>query len=191
MLFTLAHELGHVLAHHREPRSAIFDLASQIGGSRHHNKSEAFADAFASVLLMPEQGVAIALREIRSTLGVHNESIGDVEILYLARFYGVSFEVAARRCEDLELLPPGGAYSLTDHLKKTHGNAEKLAAALGLRSRTDVFFPRVSHNVLRAAASKIEEGKVSLGWVTDHLGSSISEIYASRAALGGQRGNRH
>jgi Zn-dependent peptidase ImmA (M78 family) len=191
MLFTLAHELGHVLAHHEARRSVVFDLASQIGGSRHRTKSEAFVDAFASVLLMPEQGVAIALREIRSNLRITNAAIGDVEILYLARFYGVSFEVAARRCENLELLPAGGAYALADHLKKTHGSAEKLAVALGLPSRAEIVFPRVSQNLLSAAAAKIEHGEVSLGWVTDHLGCSAGEIYAIRATLGGQRGNRY
>lgn len=181
MLFTLAHELGHILAHHREARSAIFDTASQIGSLRHRSRTEAFVDTFASNLLMPSEGVGMALREIRAALSSRNEALGDIEILYLALFYGVSFEVAARRCEQLELLPQGGAYSLSDHLKKKHGNAEKLAKRLGLPSRAPISFPRVSPNVLAASIQKIDNGEVSIGWVTDRFGCSASDIYSFKA----------
>ena len=191
MLFTLAHELGHLLAHHRQKqRSASFDVASEIGNSRPRNKGEAFADAFASLLLLPVEGVGVALREIRSALGITRDELGDVEILYLANFYGVSFEVAARRCEQLELLPQGGAYSLSDHVKNTYGNAEKFAAKAGLPKRARIEFPRVSQNVLDAAVQRVANGDVSIGWVTDRLGCSLSDLYNARAVRGEPRGNR-
>lgn len=191
MLFTLAHELGHLFAHHRDSRSAVFDLASQIGNVRHASKNEAFADAFASNLLMPSDGVAIALREIRTSLDSKADAIGDIEILYLALFYGVSFEVAARRCEQLELLPPGGAYSLSDHLKKVHGSAEKLAQKLALPARAPIDIPRISSNLLRATINKIERGDVSIGWATDRFGCSASDIYAAKSVRERTYGNRH
>jgi len=191
MLFTLAHELGHLLAHHRQkPRSASFDLASQIGNARPRDKGEAFVDAFASSLLLPVEGVGVALREIRRALGIKREELGDVEVLYLANFYGVSFEVAARRCEQLELLPQGGAYSLSDHVKQTYGNAEKFAAKAGLPKRPRIEFPRVSGNVLDAAAERVASGEVSVGWVTDRLGCSLSDLYSAKAVRGAPRGNR-
>jgi Zn-dependent peptidase ImmA (M78 family) len=190
MLFTLAHELGHLLAHHRQPRSALFEVASQIGNLRHRNKKEAFVDAFASALLMPQEGVAIALREIRRALNVGRDALGDVEILYLAILYGVSFEVAARRCEQLELLPDGGAYSLSDHVKHVYGSAERLATSAGLPARARIDFPRVSQNLIDAAISRIDDGEVSIGWVTDRLGCSLSDLYSARAVRGEPRGNR-
>jgi Zn-dependent peptidase ImmA (M78 family) len=188
MLFTLAHEIGHLLAHHRKQRAVIFDRATQISGSRHRTASEAFANAFASVVLMPTRGVAIALREIRSILKIAGETVGDVELLYLARLYGVSFEVAARRCEDLELLPTGGARSLVDYLREHHGGAEKRANELGLPERLRVSIPRVSSNLLRPAAERIKSGTISLGWVTDRLGCTVNDIYAANASLEVGRG---
>lgn len=191
MLFTLAHELGHLLAHHRENRCAIFDLASQIGNVRHAQKRESFADAFASNLLMPADGVAMALSGIRESLKITVDEIGDIEILYLALFYGVSFEVAARRCEQLELIPEGGAYSLADHVKKEYGNAEKLALRIGAPSRPHIEFPRISRNLLYAAIEKIESGDVSLGWVTDKFGCSAAEVYSAKSLREHVRGNIH
>jgi Zn-dependent peptidase ImmA (M78 family) len=191
MLFTLAHELGHLLAHHRENRSVVFDLASEIGNVRHSSKRELFVDAFATNLLMPADGVAVALTQIRESLKVKTDAVGDIEILYLALFFGVSFEVAARRCEQLELLPDGGAYSLADHVKKTYGSAEKLAKRLSLPSRQPIYFPQISHNLMQAAIDKIEAGDVSLGWVTDKFGCSAAEIYSAKSRREQVRGNIH
>lgn len=191
MLFTLAHELGHLLAHHDAKRAVVFDRATQIGGSRRSTRPEAFVNAFASLLLLPKRGVGLALRQIRSTLQVKDDQIGDVEILYLARFYGVSFDVAARRCEDLNLLPEGGAVSLADHLRRKHGGAEKRAAALGIPERSQVHIPPVSDNLLMASAEQVMAGNVSVGWVTDRFGCSINDVYAARLALEAQRGPHH
>lgn len=191
MLFTLAHELGHLIAHHKERRAVIFDRATQIGGRRHLTRPESFVDAFASVLLMPASGVGKALRTIRETLRVQSDVIGDVELLYLARFYGVSFHVAARRCEDLGLLPRGGAISLADHIRQFHGSPEKRAETLGLPGRPTINIPRVSTNLLKAAARAIEKGNVSLGWVTDRLGCTANDIYAARVVPEVARGHHH
>jgi Zn-dependent peptidase ImmA (M78 family) len=192
MLFTLAHELGHLIAHHKDPQSVVFDLSSQIGGIRRYRpRPEAFADAFASALLMPPRGVGIALRQIRETFHAGSDEIGDVELLCLARLYGVSFEVAAFRCENLGLLPKGGAVTLADFLKRQHGSPEKRADFLGLPKRPTIVIPRVSQNLLAAAVNKIEDGAVSLGWVTDHFACSVNDIYAARAAPEATRGPHH
>lgn len=182
MLFTLAHEIGHLITHHKARRSVKFDLASQIGdGHRNHSQSESFVNAFASVLLMPTGGVGLVLRQVRSILNIQGEAIGDVELLYLSRFFGVSFDVAARRCEDLELLPPGGAKSLSDYLRNNFDGPEKRAANLGLPPRQIVSIPRVSRNLLQIASDKVKSGQLSVGWVTDRLGCTIKEVYASHA----------
>ena len=99
MLFTVAHELGHILSHHVQGKGAVFDSAKRIGAWRQRTPEERFADGFASILLMPERGVALALKAIREALNVTSGNLGDIQILYLARFFGVSFDVAARRCE--------------------------------------------------------------------------------------------
>ena len=194
MLFTLAHEIGHLITHHKSPsrRSVSFDLAGQIGNvTRYKSHSEFFVNAFASVLLMPARGIGIALQAIRKALGIESPAIGDVEILYISRIYGVSFEVAARRCEDLELLPPGGAKSLADYLRDNFGGPEKRALALKLPPRPTIEIPRVSNNLLDVAAEKVKQGDVSIGWVTDRLNCTINEVYGSRVSAEGPRGHHH
>ena len=192
MLFTLAHEIGHLIAHHREGKFVVFDRASQIGDARRSSsRSEFFVNAFASVLLMPTAGVAMALRHIREALKITADAVGDVELLYLARFFGVSFDVAARRCEDLELLPPGGARALSEYLRDNHGGAEKRAAALNLPPRPKVDIPRVSQNLLVVAAEKVKQGDLSVGWVTDRLGCTIGEVYRAYPSSVVSRGPHH
>lgn len=193
MLFTLAHEVGHLITHHHSSNRAVtFDLAGQIGGlGRHRSQAEYFVNAFASVLLLPASGVGKVLQQVRKSLGITNPAIGDVEILYLSRFYGVSFEVAARRCEDLQLLPSGGAKSLADHLRVQFGGPEKRAESLGIPQRESISIPRVSENLLQVAVKKIELGDVSVGWVTDHLNCSINDVYGSRQSGEGRHGRHH
>lgn len=184
MLFTLAHELGHILAHHPEGGIAVFDKPTQIGGIKRKSKSEAFADAFASILLLPDQGVGITLKKIRDLYKIETDEVGDVEILVLARMYGVSFEVAARRCEDLDLLPTGGARSLYEYLVKNHGSPERRADELELPARNIPEFPSTSSNLLNFLIEKVASGQVSIGWATDRLGLSVDEIYTWHARVG-------
>lgn len=184
MLFTLAHELGHVLVHHQNGQAPIFERATKIGNFRHQSRSEGFVDAFASNLLLPDRGIARAIQAIRDHYRITSAVIGDIEILLLARYFGVSFDVAARRCEELELLPAGGAYSLSEKLKKDFGSAEKRAEALGLPSRRPFNLPSASSNLSSAITAAINAGHISLGWAADQFGLSIGEILAANPIEG-------
>lgn len=182
MLFTLAHELGHVVAHHPHERQAIFEKASEIGAWR-QKKREAFVDAFASIFLMPARGVGLMLNQIRSHFQIERDAVGDIEILLLARFYGVSFDVAARRCENLELLPPGGAWSLSSDIKKKHGSPEKRAEAANLPPRVEVALPQISENLMEAIGVAIGEERRSIGWIADRFALSVNEIFAENKRM--------
>src|SRR5208283_158809 len=58
MLFTLAHEIGHLVAHHDPTASfAIVDSETEYLGKKRNNKVEFYAHVFASCLLMPARGV--------------------------------------------------------------------------------------------------------------------------------------
>ena len=184
MLFTLAHELGHIIAHHRNGHAPIFERASHIGNLKKRTKSEGFVDAFASNLLLPDTAIARSLQAIRAHFEIRSPVIGDLEILYVARYFGVSFDVAARRCEELELLPSGGAVSLAEALRKEYGSPEKRAEAIGLPERPPVRFPPVSERLGEAIAQSIREGETSIGWASDSFGLSIGEILALHAPLG-------
>jgi Zn-dependent peptidase ImmA (M78 family) len=178
MLFTLAHEIGHLLAHHRPGAEfAIFDVEKSIGGIRTKGDGrERFADAFASCLLLPRTGVGIALNKIREINKIHADQIGDVELLYLAHIFGVSFQVAAKRCEDLDLLPQGGAISLYAAVCRHHGSPEKRARELQLPPRPEVEFPSVPPRLLEGAIEKIRQGEMSIGRAAMSLNLSIPRI---------------
>ncbi|WP_025898018.1 ImmA/IrrE family metallo-endopeptidase [Sneathiella glossodoripedis] len=179
MLFTLAHELGHIVSHHNYSSNITFwDGEDSIGHNQQgkNQKSESFADAFASYLLLPTHGVAIVLQEVRSMLSTKNDNLGDIEIIYLSYFYGVSFEVAAYRCEQLGLLPAGGANSLYAYLIKHHGSPEKRAKEAGIPERPPIDFNAKNDLLLQKSIQSIEDGESSLGMVSEMLGEKISEI---------------
>lgn len=177
MLFTLAHELGHVIAHHSRLDTPILESATSIGNFRKANKSERFVDAFASCLLLPDDGVFQFLTAFRKERNIRLDApVGDIEVLLLARFFGVSFDVAAHRCEDLKILPKGAAFSLSDHLKKHHGSPEKRANELALPPRNNPHFPALSPYIQNELERQVESGELSIGWAADRFGLSLSEL---------------
>lgn len=181
MLFTLGHELGHIIAHHEIGGDAIFERAGEIGTFGERSRKESFVDAFASCLLLPDVGVGKALQAFRQHYGVESQNITDLEILAVARFYGVSFDVAAHRCEDLGLLPAGAAFAISAALKKQFGSPEKRADLLGLPARHQVVLPAISAHLAKSIAKAVRSGDASIGWVTDRLGLSIGEVLAINA----------
>lgn len=182
MLFTLAHEIGHLIAHHDPDRgSAIVDMQTETRPLASKNAPEFYAHAFASCLLMPRQGVGITLRKIREMQEQPNKELGDLELLLLARIYGVSFYAAAKRCEDLELLPRGGAASLNESLTKQYGSPEKRAEAANLPPRPASEFPKMPAPLLRAALDKVRSGQLSVGKASSILGLSIADLLAANA----------
>jgi Zn-dependent peptidase ImmA (M78 family) len=176
MLFTLAHEIGHLIKHHEPGESfAVVDLLAERPRKR-KSLMESYAHAFASSLLMPARGVAIALDQIRSLGKRTGQPIGDIELLLLSRIFGVSFYAAARRCEDLKLLPRGAAASLDQAIRKSFESPEKRAEALRLPERPDIEFPRVPEPLLTSVIERIRAGEISIGKASEALGFSISDL---------------
>lgn len=177
MLFTLAHELGHLITHHQSNETfAIFDEEESTGHFLRGGVQERFVDAFASCLLLPSRGVGIALRKIRDWLGAKGDYIGDVELLYLSHFFGVSFQVAAKRCEDIGLMPKGSTVSLYEKLRREHGSPEKRAKELNLPPLPEINFPTVPTKLLESAAQKIRRGDVSIGKAAQTLKITIPTL---------------
>lgn len=177
MLFTLAHEIGHAVHGDFASGEPIFDLPSEIGNIRKSKTRERLADKFASDFLLPEIALARFLVSLREQLGIgENEPLGDIEILYLAIFFGLSFDAAAMRCENLGLLPEGGAYSLSSYLRKNHGSPEKRASSLGLPDRQPLEFPRLGGLLLEKVEEALSLGDVSSGWVSENFDISLSQL---------------
>ena len=122
---------------------------------------EHFAENFASSLLIPARGVALALVEIRRLLRATQNALGDVELLYLARIFGVDFKRMAKRCERLELLPVGGAAALDNYLLEKFGGAEARAGLIELPERPRVKINSIPRTVFEATFRSIRNGATS------------------------------
>lgn len=185
MLFTLGHELGHLVAHHSRLNEnfALFD--SELDGNtidgRSNRDEEKFADAFASALLLPRQGVLRFLKTLRGQLN-SSGPLGDIEILCLARFYNLGFEVTARRCEQLRLLPKNGARALYQKLTDEFGNPEKRADQLGLPPRARLRIDP-SPVLLRQAVKKIRSGSMSMGKAAELLNMPATVLFAANESF--------
>jgi Zn-dependent peptidase ImmA (M78 family) len=184
MLFTLAHEIGHLVAHHNLTESKSVFLDKEIRPSRlsaDTNDQERFANEFASVLLLPSAGVLRALREIRSHLGASGQ-LGDIEISMLSRFFGVSFEVAAYRCESMSLLPMGGANALYQVVKDKYGNPEQRAESEGLPPRNAISLS-ISKVLMDRAAGLVRSGELSIGRAAEMLNCPLENLMAHNRVL--------
>jgi Zn-dependent peptidase ImmA (M78 family) len=172
MLFTLAHELGHLISHHGGDDYVLIDK-SVTGLNRSSNgNSEHYVNAFASALLMPAQGVGITLKEFRERNNMLDKAMGDIDVVYLSRLFNVSFDVAAQRCEALTLIQRGGALSLSKAVKESFGSAEKHAEALGFPPRDEINFPLYPKYVLNRASELVASGEMSIGKISELLGVS-------------------
>lgn len=176
MRFTLAHELCHYLCDiSPSGNSAWFDedVLHPTGSER---RDELFANGFASALLLPPTGVGDALKTFRGAYRFTGNEISDVEIMLLARFFGVSFQVAARRLEDLKLLPEGGGQSLYQAVNKNFGSPEKFAERLGLPPRPAYNWSTCNDRVVSETRPAIESGSLSIGRLSEVVSLPIAHI---------------
>ena len=134
-------------------------------------------------MLLPAAGVGVTLKKIRELAKIEQDQIGDIELNFLSRVFGTSFEVAARRCEDLKLLPRGGARALYELIRKEYGSPEKRAQYLKLPPRPEIDFPIVPERLLISAIERIKSGAVSIGKASAMLGISISDIVSAHARV--------
>lgn len=95
MLYTLAHELGHLLAHRDTPTvdEDLFGLKTP---------KEQFANAFAANLLMPRA----AIQEMFAAVYRSRAEFGALQVIHMARHFGVSFPAMLWRLQNLRLITP-------------------------------------------------------------------------------------
>lgn len=182
MLFTLAHEVGHLLVHHDLSHEVAFVDQDIENDATTECSGEMLVDAFAATLLVPSQGIGIAFQKIRDLLSIKkNAPVGDIEILFLARIFGVSFSVAANRCEAVDLLPAGGGASLYAQIQREYASPEQKADALGLPEREAVEFPSISKALMNESVKRVREGTVSIGRAAEILKTTIASVTAWNA----------
>ncbi|MBB6562936.1 Zn-dependent peptidase ImmA (M78 family)/transcriptional regulator with XRE-family HTH domain [Acidovorax soli] len=183
MLFTLAHELGHLVAHHDARKQGYAHMDKEADWSRSPRRAEEkFADAFASALLLPKHGVLSALKAVRDQLGISQQPLGAAEIAWIGHIFHVSFEVAARRFETFGLLPSSGARAFYQRLQDDFKNPEKFAASVGVPSRQDLVIA-TSPMLMESAAEKVRTGELSLGKAAELLNVPISAIVVANSEI--------
>ena len=160
-LFVCAHELGHLLllSARNNHEGAAFDCFGD-GTRPVRSPYEHFADAFARELLIPSRGLGIASQEIRKQFTLSGP-IGDIELLYLSRVFGVSFLVMAKRCERLGLLPEGAAVTLYKLLVEQFGGPEQRADMVQLPPRRMIDIPLVPPLIQAVAIREIANRSTS------------------------------
>lgn len=183
MLFTVAHELGHLVAHHDRRAQGYAHLDREADWSRSPRRTEEkFADAFASAILLPQHGVLRALKVVREHLGISQQPLGAAEIAWIAHLFHVSFEVAARRFETFGLLPASGARAFYQRLQDDFKNPEKFAADVGVPARQELVI-ETTPALMQSAAAKVRAGKLSLGKAAELLNVPVSAIVVANSEI--------
>jgi Zn-dependent peptidase ImmA (M78 family) len=177
-LFICAHELAHLAtmsARRRDSPRAVLDPADD-GSPPVISPYEHFANAFAAELLIPLRGLGVALRKIRRLMGASGDAVGDVELLYLSRIFGVPFLTIAKRCERARLLPKGGAVSLYEFLTNKFGGPEFRAEEIGLPPRPMLKIAPVPRLIELATIDRIRKGEVSVEQASIALSWPITDL---------------
>ncbi len=108
-IFTVAHELGHILLH---PNS--FDTAE----SKESGDAEKEADAFASHFLMPVDGFK---KELQKNFGLHRVRL----VLHIKRIFKVSYKTVLMRFQEMGLVDDSVWMKFAMEYKKMFGKSLK------------------------------------------------------------------
>lgn len=177
--FTLAHEFCHYLVDMSD-QGGWFDEDVLSIRRAEHKVDEEFANAFASALLLPISGVGATLNDFRRTWSLTGSEISDIEVMFLARFFGASFQVAVRRLENLKILPVGAGQSLYEQINSKFSSPEKFADQVGLPPREKYAWGYGITSVLREMYAPISEGAISIGRTAEILDVGIKDILDSQ-----------
>ena len=114
-IFTLAHEIGHVILHMDEPTPFIDDVYTLSNRSTEEKEQE--ANYFAACLLMPEDEVAKFLDlEIEDFA---NKGLTAMDIARIMSEFNVSFEMALNRLENLRKISSSEKIRLDNERNQT------------------------------------------------------------------------
>lgn len=174
MRFTISHELGHILLGHCDNGIIIDEVIENE--RRSLDNEERLANAFASCFLLPVDALTPFIHVVRRNLGLESSSISSIELAYISRWFGVSFDVAGLRLEQLGIIERGVTRRLADIISKRHGSPEAYMRSLPIdMNYHDV--PAMSKNLRRVLKKSIENGSLSLGRISNIFGYSVGELY--------------
>ncbi len=157
--FDLAHELFHIVTwnvfSHRE-----------VGDGTKKTKPEQYADAFASTLLLPKEPLLNSLQEI-----IVGERIKIVDIIELAKEYGVSTSAILWRLVNLRQIPQSEVKKILDNSELSQID-RVLRQGLYFTGKPSKFPERFVFLACRC----LLEGKISRGTFASYLDIDRSEV---------------
>ena len=157
--FDLAHELFHTVTWD------VFSL-EEIGDGTKKTRPEQYADIFASSLLLPEAHLLDALKETAT-----NNKIRFVDIIELAKDFGVSSEAILWRLVNLDILKKSQVQKMLDNpdFRDVDRTRRRSLYSEGKASR----FPS---RFISLACRCLLEGKISRGTFAEYLEIDRAEI---------------
>ncbi|MES0177038.1 ImmA/IrrE family metallo-endopeptidase [Mesorhizobium sp. M0025] len=174
MRFTVAHELAHVIFGHCHDKAIIDE--NIFGPEVNLKDDEKLANAFSSCILMPVLGLTRFISRFKDLFDQKDDSISSIEIAYLARFFGLSFEAAGNRLEQTGIVDRGATARLLSELRKQFDSAESYMRNLPVKENYDDI-PVLSPAIREFIRSKIEDGAYSVSRVANIFGYTVNEVY--------------
>ena len=165
--FDLAHELFHIITWN------VFS-PEEIGNGTTKTKPEQFADIFASSLLLPENHLLDALKEI----AIDNE-IRPIDIIELAKEFGASTEAVLWRLVNLKIIKKPLAQKVLDNPNFRDFDRDLRQGLYG-KERPCKFPSRF----ISLACRCLMNGKISRGVFAEYLEIDRSEIDDYLATMG-------
>lgn len=131
-IFTLAHEIGHVILHLENMNSFIDDNVTINGRSTDEKEQE--ANYFAACLLMPSDNVDRFID--LEILNFHEKGLSAMDIARIMSEFNVSFDMALNRLESLDVIDSNQKLRLdNEKIEKKVGN---LLRSVGGNARLNV-----------------------------------------------------
>lgn len=175
MLFTLAHELAHLVLGHTKQGKWILDK-NTVEAFDSKDEEERLCNSLASALLQPAEAVARFLGLVRDQFGIGPGVLTATEVFLVARYFCTSFFAAATRLEHLDIAPAGSAHSFEKAIRGDYKSLEAYAGRLGLPEPTPIKIPVLSPSLRESISSAVERGDISIGRVSDIFGYSTIEM---------------
>lgn len=132
-IFTLAHEIGHVILHLEDTDSFIDNRVTINGGSTDEKEQE--ANYFAACLLMPSDDVGRFID--LEILNFQEKGLSAMDIARIMSEFSVSFDMALNRLESLGVIDSNQKLRLDS--EKTEKRVGNLLRSVGGNARLNVF----------------------------------------------------
>lgn len=168
LAFNAAHEYAHVILD-RKLQARASSTSQQIGDPEEYNEFlEVRANSFAAAFLLPASGIERFLWD-RGMTRRTKSSLQVVHILYLQRAFGVSYQAALYRLQNLGWL----SRAQREELAKCHPDI--LGHELGLHDESEKYLANYPLRYVYLALEAYRQAKIPVEKLASFMGKSLPE----------------